>query len=97
MGKGIKRSNLYFSLFVVFLTILIIYNKYRAEDLIVTKNKLQNETDILHSKYTKSITNVMSSATERKIAQDTLIKARGLKLPERPLPEIVLKSYNEHE
>lgn len=75
----------------MFLTVLVIYNRYRAEELIIEKNELKNNVEILHSKYTKSNTKLMSSATERKIAKDTVIKIRGLKLPKNPLPKIVIK------
>ncbi len=76
----------------MFLTVLVIYNRYRAEELIIEKNKLKNDVEILHSKYTKSNTKLMTSGTERKIAEDTLIKARGLKLPKNPLPQIVIEN-----
>ena len=92
LGKGIKKSNLYFILFIMFLTVLVVFNRYRAEELIIKKNKLKNDVEILHSKYTKSNTKLMTSGTERKIAEDTVIIARGLKLPEKPLPQISIKN-----
>lgn len=91
LGKGIEKNNLYFVLFVMFLTVLIIFNRYRAEELIFEKNKLKNDVEILHSKYTKSNTILMKSGTERKIAEDTVIIKRGLKLPKSPVPQIVIK------
>ncbi len=87
--KGIKTGNMYFSLFIVFLLVLLIYNRYRAEELIVEKNKLKEDVEILHSKYTKSNSKLMTSGTERKLAQDSIIIKKGLKLPENPLPYII--------
>ncbi|MCF6185499.1 MAG: hypothetical protein L3J56_12935 [Bacteroidales bacterium] len=91
LGKGIKTANMYFLLFIMFLTVLLIYNRYRAEELIVKKNKLKNDVEILHSKYTKSNTKLMTSATERQIAKDPVIVSEGLKLPKRPLPQIIIE------
>jgi len=90
LGGGIKTGNMYFVLFVMFLTVLLIYNRYRAEELIIEKNKLQNDVEILHSKYTKSKTKLMTSGTERKIAEDSIIILKGLKLPEKPLHQIII-------
>jgi len=92
LGKGIEKNNLYFVLFIMFLTVLIIFNRYRAEELIIGKNKLNYDVEILHSKYTKSYTKLMRSGTERKIAEDTVIIKIGLKLPKNPLPQIVIKN-----
>ena len=92
LRKGIKTSNMYFALFVVFLTVLLIYNRYRAEELIIKKNKLREEVEILHSKYTKSNSKLMTSRTERKLAQDSIIIKKGLKLPERPLLRIKIEN-----
>ncbi len=75
----------------MFLTVLLIYNRYRAEELIIEKNTLKNEVEVLHSEYTKSNTKLMTSATERKVAEDTVIILRGLKLPTEPLPQIIIE------
>lgn len=91
LGKGIKRSNLYFVLFIMFLTVVVIYNRYRAEELIIEKNTLKKDVEVLHSKFTKSNTKLLTSGTERKIAADSVIKQRGLKLPKNPLPQIIIK------
>ncbi len=91
LGKGIKSSNFYFLLFIMFLTVILVYNRYRAEELIIEKRNLQEKVEILHSKYTKSRAKLMSSGTERKIAEDSVIKARGLKLPKNPLKQIVIE------
>jgi hypothetical protein len=88
LGKEIKAKNIYYILFVTFLIILLIYNRYRAEELILKKKDLRENVEILHSKYTKIQTKLMVFGTERKVATDsTLIKA-GLKLPDKP-PKII--------
>lgn len=89
LRKGIKTGNMYFALFIIFLLVLLIYNRYRAEELIIEKNKLKEDVEILHSKYTKSNSKLMTSGTERKLAQDSIIIKKGLKLPENPLPRII--------
>ncbi len=91
LGKSIKSGNMYFMIFVAFLAVLLVYNRYRAEELIIKKKKLREEVEILHSKYTKSNAKLMSSVTERKIAEDTVIINRGLKLPRRPLKQIIIE------
>ena len=91
LGNDLKAKNMYFILFVVLLIIILIFNRYRAEDLIIEKKRLLQEVEILHSKYTKTQTNLMMMGTERKVAQDSTIIKMGLKLPERPPKLIIIK------
>ena len=91
LGSELKAKNMYFILFVVLLVILLIFNRYRAEDLIIEKRILKEEVEILHSKFTKADTKLMIFGTERKVANDSTIISLGLKLPENPQKVIVIK------
>ena len=88
LGKEIKAKNLYYILFVTFLIIVLIYNRYRAEELILKKKELYENVEILHSKYTKLQTKMMVFGTERKVASDSTIIKMGLKLPDKP-PKVI--------
>jgi len=91
LGKEIKAKNLYYILFVTFLIIVLIYNRYRAEELILQKKELQEDVEILHSNYTKIQTKLMVLRTERKVANDSMVISLGLKLPEKPPKTIEIK------
>jgi cell division protein FtsL len=91
ISSEINAKSLYFIFFVTFLIILLIYNRYRAEELIMQKRELQDKVEILHSKYTKMQMNTMIMGTERTVAQDSIVISLGLKLPENPPSEIVIK------
>jgi len=91
LGTEIKAKNLYYILFVTFLIILLIYNRYRAEELIISKKELYERVEILHSKYTKIQTKLMVLGTERKVATDSTVIKMGLKLPEKPPKLIEIK------
>ena len=94
LGREIKPANIYFALFVAVLVIILIYNRYRAEELIVEKRKLKEEVEILHSKHTKVDTKLMTLGTERKVAGDSTIIKMGLKLPENPLKQILIEKID---
>ena len=91
LGTEIKTKSMYYILFVVVLIIILIYNRYRAEELILEKKALSEEVEILHSKYTKIQTKLMVLGTERKVASDSTIIKMGLKLPDNPPKVIVIK------
>ena len=91
LGNDLKAKNIYFILFIVLLVIILIFNRYRAEELIIEKEKLLEEVEILHSKYTKTQTKLMIMGTERKVAQDSTIINMGLKLPDNPPYLIIIK------
>jgi len=94
LGTEIKPANMYYLLFVVVLIIFLIYNRYRAEELIVKKRKLKEDVEILHSKHTKIDTKLMILGTERKVAQDSTIIKLGLKLPETPPKQIIIEKID---
>jgi hypothetical protein len=87
----INAKSLYFIFFITFLIIMLIYNRYRAEELIIEKKVLQDQVEVLYSKYTKQQMNFMFMGTERMVAQDSVVIALGLKIPEFPPKEIVIK------
>ena len=91
LGSELRANNFYFILFVVLLVIVLIFNRYRAEELIIEKRKIKDEVEILHSKFTKLDTKLMILGTERKVANDTTIQALGLRLPENPPKVIIIK------
>lgn len=91
LGTGIKAKSMFYILFVVSLIILLIYNRYRAEEIILEKKALNEDVEILHSKYTKIQTKLMVWGTERKVASDSTIIKMGLRLPENPPGLIVIK------
>lgn len=91
LGSEIKPTSIYFAVFVVFLITLLIYNRYRTEELIVKKRKLKEEVEILHSKHTKIDTKLMEFGTERKVANDSTIIGLGLELPKKPPMQIIIK------
>ena len=91
LGTGIKAKSMFYILFVVTLIILLIYNRYRAEEIILEKKALNEDVEILHSKYTKIQTKLMVWGTERKVASDSTIIKMGLRLPEKPPRVIVIK------
>lgn len=90
MGRNVKASNLYYMLFVVFLILAVIYNRYRAEELILEKRKLKEDVEILHSKHTKIETKLMFMGTERKVVSDSVIVNLGLELPKTPPKQIII-------
>jgi len=94
LGNKVKASNLYFILFIVIFIIYVIYNRYRAEELILDKRELKEEVEILHSKHTKIETKLMFLGTERKVANDSTIIKLGLKLPDKPPKQIIIKSVD---
>ena len=94
LGSEVKPANMYYILFVVLLVIFLIYNRYRAEELIVEKRLLKEEVEILHSKHTKIDTKLMTLGTERKVAGDSTIIKIGLKLPENPVKQIVIEKFD---
>lgn len=94
LGKEVKPANMYYVLFVVLLVIFLIYNRYRAEEMIVEKRALKEEVEILHSKYTKIDTKLMILGTERKVAKDSTVIKLGLKLPENPPKQIIIEKIN---
>jgi hypothetical protein len=91
ISNEINAKTLYFIFFITFLVILLIYNRYRAEELIMQKKDLQDQVEILYSKYTKLQMNFMLMGTERIVAQDSVVISLGLKIPENPPKEIVIK------
>lgn len=91
LGKDLKAKNLYFILFIVLLVIILIFNRYRAEELIIEKKNLQEQVEILHSKFTKTQTKLMIMGTERKVAEDSTLIEMGLKLPDNPPNLIIIK------
>ena len=91
LGSELKAKNMYYILFIVLLVIVLIFNRYRAEELIIEKRTLREEVEILHSKYTKVDTKLMILGTERKVANDSTVISLGLKLPDNPLKVIVIK------
>lgn len=91
LGTEIKAKSMYYILFVTALIILLIYNRYRAEEIIMEKKVLNDDVEILHSKYTKIQTKLMVFGTERKVASDSTIIKMGLKLPDNPPKVIVIK------
>ncbi len=91
LGSEIKSENIYYTLFIVLLVILLIYNKYRTEELVVKKKTLKENVEVLHSKHTKIETKLMEFGTERKVANDSTIINLGLKLPEKPPKVIIIK------
>ena len=91
MGSNVNASNLYYMLSLVGLILIIIFNRYRAEELILEKRKLKEDVEILHSKHTKIETKLMFLGTERKVVSDTIILKLGLKLPETPPKQIIIK------
>ncbi len=91
LGTGIKAKSMFYILFVVTLIILLIYNRYRAEEIILEKKTLNENVEILHSKYTKIQTKLMVWGTERKVASDSTIIKMSLRLPEKPPRVIVIK------
>ncbi len=91
LGTEIKAKSMFYILFVVTLIILLIYNRYRAEEIILEKKTLNEDVEILHSKYTKIQTKLMVWGTERKVASDSTIIKMGLRLPEKPPRVIVIK------
>ena len=91
LGTEIKAKSMYYILFVAALIILLIYNRYRAEEIIMEKKVLNDDVEILHSKYTKIQTKLMVFGTERKVASDSTIIKMGLKLPDNPPKVIVIK------
>jgi hypothetical protein len=90
ISKEINAKSLYFILFITLLVIVLIYNRYRAEELIISKKRLQDKVEILHSKYTKQQMNMMAPATERSLSEDSIIISIGLKLPDHPPKEITI-------
>lgn len=91
LGTEIKAKSMYYILFVTALIIILIYNRYRAEELISEKKALNEKVEVLHSEYTKIQTKLMVLGTERKVASDSTIINMGLRLPEKPLKVIVIK------
>ncbi len=91
LGSEIKSENIYYTLFIVLLVILLIYNKYRTEELVVKKKTLKESVEVLHSKHTKIETKLMEFGTERKVANDSTIINLGLKLPGKPPKVIIIK------
>jgi len=91
LGAKINAANIYYVLFIAAFIIFIIYNRYRAEELILEKRTLKKEVEILHSKHTKIQTKLMFLGTERKVAEDSTIIKLGLKLPERPPKQIIIE------
>lgn len=91
LGTKINAPNIYYILFVFAFIIFIIYNRYRAEEMILEKRALKKEVEILHSKHTKIQTKLMFLGTERKVAEDSTIINLGLKLPEVPPKQIIIE------
>ena len=90
LGTKMSAANIYYILFIVCLIIFVIYNRYRAEELILEKRALRKEVEILHSKHTKIQTKLMFLGTERKVASDSTIIKIGLKVPEQPHKQIII-------
>jgi cell division protein FtsL len=91
ISHEINAKTLYFIFLIVLLIIVLIYNRYRAEEIIMKRKDLQEKVEILHSKYTKLQMNFMIMGTERTVSQDSVVISLGLKLPENPPKEIVIK------
>jgi|GEM_PF-3045470 hypothetical protein len=91
LGSEINTSKMYYLFFVVVLVVFLIYNRYRAEEILILNRKLQDEVDILHSKYTKIETKLIVLGTERKVAEDSTIINSGLKLPPKPPKQIIIE------
>jgi len=91
LGAKLNTKNIYFILFIVAFIIFVIYNRYRAEELILEKRALKKEVEILHSKHTKIQTKLMFLGTERKVAEDSTVIKLGLHLPKMPPKQIIIE------
>ncbi|MFN8256834.1 MAG: FtsL-like putative cell division protein [Bacteroidales bacterium] len=84
LNREFIRKNLWYILFVVFLSIVYINNKYRTEDLLMNIIRMQNEVKELRDKSVFYASELMSLSRESeviKIVQEKSLNLQEIKLP----------------
>jgi len=87
-------KNIWYILFVVFLTVVYIYNKYKTENILIEIIKTQSEVKELRAYSVSNANELMSLSKESEVVR--LVEENGLKIKELKLPpeKIVVKVEN---
>ncbi len=85
-------KNLWYILFVVFLTVVYIYNKYKTENVLIEIIKTQSQVKELRAYSVSNANELMSLSKESEVVR--LVKKSGLNINELKMPpeKIIVKA-----
>ena len=84
-------KNLWYILFVVFLTVIYIYNKYQTENVLIDIIETQKEVKELRVYSVTNATELMSLSKESEVIRLVQENELGIKELKRPPEKIVIK------
>lgn len=84
-------KNLWYILFVVFLTVVYMYNKYKTENVLIDIIKTQKEVKELRAYSVSNVTKLMSLSKESEVIRMVQKNELDIKELKRPPEKIVIK------
>ena len=95
LTSEIIKKNIWYILFVVFLSVVYINNKYRTEDLLLNIIRLQNEVKEMRDRSVSFAAELMSLSRESEVIKIVSEKSMNLQELKMPPDKIEIKSNTD--